>query len=83
LGVSEQFSIRLRDTLRLLPFSEVNDGEILAEASMASCGFLVTGDRHLINIEPARLNQAFSDAALEPVEVVSVTRMMARFKRMH
>jgi predicted nucleic acid-binding protein len=65
-GITEQFT-RLLESRKLLPPEEVNDGQILAEASLAGIQILVTSDHHLLDIEEAELLTAFNDSDLKPV----------------
>jgi predicted nucleic acid-binding protein len=62
-GIAEQFARRLIER-GLLPEEESNDGEILAEASLANVPVLVTSDHHLLDIDEARLLTAFNDSDL-------------------
>jgi len=55
---------------RLLPETEVNDGKILAQTSLAAIPLLVTSDRHLLDIEEEALLLAFNEADLTPVHPV-------------
>ena len=63
-GIAEQFARRLIER-GLLPEQESNDGEILAEASLADIPVLVTCDHHLLDIDEARLLTAFNDSDLQ------------------
>jgi predicted nucleic acid-binding protein len=65
-GITEQFTRRLTNR-GLLPEEEVNDGQILAEASLANIAVLATADHHLLDIDEADLLAAFSDSDLPPV----------------
>ncbi len=65
-GIAEQFARRLIQR-GLLPEEELNDGEILAEASLANIPVLVTADHHLLDMDEARLLTAFNDSDLSPV----------------
>jgi hypothetical protein len=49
---------------RLIPQDEFNDGLILAESSLAEIPFLVTSDKHLLDIEEDALLIAFNEADL-------------------
>lgn len=65
-AITERFTRRLIER-NLLPESEVNDGQILAEASLAGIPILVTSDHHLLNIDEAELLTAFNDSDLKSV----------------
>jgi predicted nucleic acid-binding protein len=65
-GLTEEFT-RLLIKRGLLPEDEINDGQILTEASLAKIPVLVTSDHHLLDIEEADLLQAFNDRDLMPV----------------
>ena len=67
-GITEQFTKKLTER-GLPPEAEINDGLILAEASLSACSALVTSDRHLLNIEPEHLFTVFQDSDLQPVTV--------------
>jgi predicted nucleic acid-binding protein len=65
-GITEQFTRRLIKR-RLLPEDEVNDGQILAETSLAGIPALVTSDKHLLNMDEDELKEAFESSDLNPV----------------
>lgn len=67
-AITEQFA-RLLQNRQLLPPEEVNDGQILAETSLAGIPVLVTSDHHLLDIEETQLEKAFSDSSLDSVKV--------------
>jgi hypothetical protein len=69
MAIAAQFGQRLLD-LRLLPETELNDGKILAQTSLVEIPFLVTSDRHLLDIEEEALLLALNEADLTPVHPV-------------
>jgi len=72
---TERFTLRLTHT-GLLPEEEVNDGQILAEASLASVPVLVTSDHHLLDIDEAKLLTAFNDSDLTPVRPLHPRKLL-------
>ena len=62
-GIAERFAWRLIER-GLLPEEESNDGEILAEASLANIPVLVTSDHHLLDMDEAGLLTVFNDSDL-------------------
>jgi predicted nucleic acid-binding protein len=75
LTIAVRFAARLLD-LRLLPPTELNDGKILAQASLAGIPLLVTSDKHLLDIDVEALMLAFDDADLPPVHPAHPKRLM-------
>ena len=75
LAIAERFSRRLLE-LRLIPEEEWNDGRILGETSVADIPFLVTSDKHLLNIDEDTLLLAFNEADLPPVHPVYPKRLL-------
>jgi predicted nucleic acid-binding protein len=65
-GLAERFT-QLLINRHHLPEDEINDGQILAEASLAKISILVTSDHHLLDIDEADLLRAFNDSDLMPV----------------
>ena len=53
-GIVEQTADKIRG-IGLLPEEEKNDSFILAEAALADCTILITHDRHLLEVNPAKL----------------------------
>jgi rRNA-processing protein FCF1 len=74
-GYAEQFSEYVRRQ-GLLNTSEKNDGEILAEASIAEATFVISSDAHLCRIDEHLLRVAYSDKGLDPVTVVNKKKML-------
>jgi hypothetical protein len=74
-GLAEQFSEYIR-AQGILPKSEKNDGEILAEASLVGAAFLISSDAHMCDIDQARLTFAYQDRHLDPVLVLSKKKML-------
>src|SRR2546423_5845151 len=58
--IAEEFSAFLRNR-GVLPRDEVNDGIILAEASLGGAALLVSSDSHLASIDPDELRLLFED----------------------
>lgn len=74
-AITERFSIKLIET-GLLPEGEENDGFILAETALAEIPVLVSSDRHLVDIDPARLILQFKESDLTPVMVAHPKRLL-------
>jgi predicted nucleic acid-binding protein len=60
----------------MVKITELNDGKILAQASLAQIPLLVTSDKHLLDIREDELLLAFSDADLPPVHPAHPKRLM-------
>lgn len=67
-GITEVNANKLRDS-RLLPDGEFNDGQIVIETALAGIPSLVTSDKHLLLINPARLTQKLDEFHLAPVSI--------------
>lgn len=80
-AIAERFSQHLREK-GLLPFSEVNDGIILAEISLGGISILATRDRHLLDIDETSLSIAFNDADLSPVSPAHPKRLLRSAQQM-
>jgi len=76
LAIAARFAARLLD-LRLIPETELNDGKILAQASLAGVPLLVTSDKHLLDIGEDALLPAFNEADLPPVHPAHPKRLMS------
>ncbi len=61
---------------RLIPQDEFNDGLILAETSIEQIPFLVSSDKHLLDIDVDALLLAFNEADLMPVHPVQPKRLL-------
>jgi hypothetical protein len=79
-SIAEQFSSFLRQR-GVLPRTEVNDGVILAEASLGGAALLVSGDSHLAQIDPDELRLLFEDRGLEPIPVVTPKKLLRVFEK--
>jgi len=79
LAIAEQFRRRLSE-LRLIPDEELDDGLILAEASLGNIPMLVTSDKHLLDIDAEALLLAFNEADLLPVHPVHPKRLLKALK---
>jgi len=75
LAIATRFAGRLLE-LRLIPETELNDGKILAQASLAGIPLLVTSDKHLLDISKDALLLALNEADLPPVHPVHPKRLM-------
>jgi predicted nucleic acid-binding protein len=76
-------AMRFRQTLsdlELIPDDEWNDGLVLAEASIEGVPFVVTSDKHLLNIDEDLLQVAFVRSGLPSVHVVSPRRLLRAFR---
>jgi predicted nucleic acid-binding protein len=73
LGIAKEFAKTLLHT-GLLPANEFHDGCILAEAAQGSAHFLLTSDKHLLNIDREKLHLLFQEKQLPKVEIVSPRR---------
>ena len=73
--IAGQFS-RVLQQQCLIPADEFNDALILAETSLAEVPFLVTSDRHLLNIDEDALRLAFQEVDLWPVHPVHPKRLL-------
>ena len=73
--IAEQFARRLQRQ-RLIPEDEFHDGLILAETSLAGIPFLVTSDKHLLDIDEDALLIAFNEADLPSVHTVHPKRLI-------
>ena len=74
-GHAARFAARLLD-LELLPDTELNDGKILAQASLAGIPLLVTSDKHLLDIGEDALLLALNEASLPTVHVAHPKGLM-------
>ena len=75
LAIAARFAARLLDS-RLILETELNDGKILAQASLAGIPLLVTSDKHLLDIGEDALLLAFNEADLPPVHPAHPRRLM-------
>ncbi|MBE0542648.1 MAG: hypothetical protein IH623_14915 [Verrucomicrobia bacterium] len=75
LSIAACFAERLLD-LRLIPETERNDGKILAQTSLMQIPFLVTSDKHLLDIDEEALLLALNEADLLPVHPVHPKRLL-------
>ena len=75
LAIATRFAGRLLE-LRLIPETELNDGKILAQTSLAGIPLLVTSDKHLLDISEDALLLALNEADLPPVHPVHPKRLM-------
>jgi predicted nucleic acid-binding protein len=76
--IAERFAQKLLET-GLLPEEECNDALILAETAVENIPFLVTSDRHFLDMDADALALAFSDAdlpAAHPVHPKALLRAM-------
>jgi len=55
----------------VLPDGEFNDGLIVVETALAGVSTLITSDKHLLMINPARLAQQLNQYDLPPVAIYS------------
>ena len=78
--IAEDFSVFLR-TQGVLPQNEINDGIILAEASLAGAALLVSSDSHLADIDPDELRLLFEDRGLAPIPVVTPAKLLRIFEK--
>jgi hypothetical protein len=74
-SIAEQFVSRLHYA-GLLPHEEMNDGLILAEASLAQIPALVTSDAHLLDMEETDLRLIFEECDLPSVMAVHPQKML-------
>lgn len=74
LTIAYRFAERLLE-LRLIPETELNDGKILAQASLAQIPALATSDKHLLDVDEDALLLAFNEADLLPVHPVHPKRL--------
>ncbi|HEY6227247.1 MAG TPA: PIN domain-containing protein [Verrucomicrobiae bacterium] len=79
-AVAEQFSAFLR-AQGVLPDAEVNDGVILAEASLAGAALLVSSDSHLAQIDPDELRLLFEERSMAPIPVVTPNKILRIFEK--
>jgi len=68
-GIAETDAQKLI-SLKLLPEEELNDGLILIETALARIPFLVTSDRHLLEIDKPKLIRVLGDLDLSAVQIV-------------
>jgi predicted nucleic acid-binding protein len=68
-GITEADTRKLIEH-RILPENEFNDGVILIETALAEVPVLVTSDRHLLRIHPARLISELADLDLPSVQII-------------
>jgi rRNA-processing protein FCF1 len=78
-GYSGAFSDYLRSQ-GLLPAEERNDGELLAEASLADADFVISSDRHLYAIDKNLLIFAFREMHLHPVSVIRKSELIRQYQ---
>jgi|SRR5688572_17794900 len=76
--IAAQFSAIARQT-GLLPASEIDDGVILAEASLGGTALLVSADKHLHEIDQDALRLLFESQDLKPIPTASPARLCALF----
>lgn len=79
-AIAWEFSRFLREN-RALPDDEVNDGVILAEASLANAALLVSSDSHLVSIDPDELRMYFEARDLIPIPVTTPRKILGLFER--
>jgi hypothetical protein len=53
----------------ILPEGEFNDGLIVIETALAGISTLITSDKHLLTINPARLAQKLTEFDLATVSI--------------
>ena len=75
LAIALRFAARLTDS-SLLPETELNDGKILAQTSLAKIPLLVTSDKHLSDLDEDALLLAFNDADLQAVHASHPKRLL-------
>jgi hypothetical protein len=80
-AIADEFSRLLRRT-GAIPDSEVNDGIILAEASLGEAALLVSSDSHLIMIEPDDLRMYFMARDLTPIPVTTPHKILRFFEKL-
>jgi predicted nucleic acid-binding protein len=78
--IAEQFSAFLRNR-GVLPQTEINDGIILAEASLGNAALLVSGDSDLATIDPDELRLIFEERGLNPIPVVTPAKLLRIFDK--
>jgi predicted nucleic acid-binding protein len=78
--IAEEFSAFLRNR-GVLPHNEINDGIILAEASLGGAALLVSSDSHLADIDPDELRLLFEDRGLTPIPVVTPAKLLRIFSK--
>lgn len=75
LAIAVRFAARLADAT-IIPESELNDGKILAQTSLARIPLLVTSDKHLLDADEDALLLAFNDADMSPVHPSHPRRLL-------
>jgi hypothetical protein len=73
MGIAREFSKAIRNA-QLLPQEECNDGDILGEATQHPVEFLLTSDKHLLQIDRDQLRALYRARDLPKVEIVSPWR---------
>jgi hypothetical protein len=78
--IAEAFSAFLRRHA-VIPDTEINDGVILAEASLGGAALLVSSDSHLALIDPDELRLLFEEQSLTPIPVVTPAKILRIFEK--
>lgn len=83
---AKAIAIGFSNFLRLngaIPESEVNDGRILAEASLGDAALLVSCDSHLVSIDPDDLRMYFIARDLTPIPVTTPVKVLRFFEKLN
>jgi predicted nucleic acid-binding protein len=76
--VAAQFSAIAREQ-GLLPEAELNDGIILAEASLGGAALLISSDAHIHSIDPDALRLLFESRDMNPIPTISPRKLCSLF----
>ncbi len=80
MGIAHEFSKAIRNA-QLLPYEECNDGDILGEATQHPVEFLLTSDKHLLEIDRDQLHALYRAKDLPKVEIVSPWRFFTALNK--
>jgi predicted nucleic acid-binding protein len=79
-AVAIQFSVAARGS-GLIPQPEVNDGIILAEASLGGAALLVSGDKHVNGMDQDELRLLFESRDMRPISTTSPAKLCSLFSK--
>lgn len=81
MGIAKEFYKALV-LASLLPVAETHDGDILAEAALGGAEYLLTSDKHLLQMDREKLHAVFAKQSLHPVQVVPPRAFYTRVRHM-
>jgi predicted nucleic acid-binding protein len=81
-GIIQSVADKLRGK-DLIPFKEVNDSYILAEAALANCAILMTSDEHIRGADPTLLSLTLKACDVSPILVRTPSDIVKQFGGRH